>query len=45
MEQAMLDVMYELPSLSKVQECIITDEVVYGTGKPIIIYNKYKRTA
>jgi ATP-dependent Clp protease ATP-binding subunit ClpX len=45
METAMLDVMYELPSLSKVQECIITDEVVLGTGKPIIIYNKYKRTA
>ncbi len=45
MENAMLDVMYELPSLSKVQECIITDEVVLGTGKPIVIYNKYKRTA
>jgi len=45
METSMLDVMYDLPSLSKVQECIITDEVVLGTGKPIIIYNKYKRTA
>src|SRR5688500_790405 len=45
MENAMLDVMYELPSLTKVQECIITDEVVLGTGKPIVIYNKYKRTA
>jgi ATP-dependent Clp protease ATP-binding subunit ClpX len=45
MEDAMLDIMYELPSLSKVQECIITDEVVAGTGKPIVLYNNQKRTA
>ena len=44
-EHSLLDVMYDLPSVSKVKECIITDEVVYGTGKPIIIYDKFKRTA
>ncbi|WP_301109264.1 ATP-dependent protease ATP-binding subunit ClpX [Sporosarcina sp.] len=35
-ENIMLDVMYELPSLEEVKECIITKESVLGTAKPIL---------
>ncbi|GKV66555.1 MULTISPECIES: ATP-dependent protease ATP-binding subunit ClpX [Sporosarcina] len=35
-ENIMLDVMYELPSLEEVKECIITKESVLGTASPIL---------
>lgn len=34
MESALLDIMFELPSLRGVQECVITPEVIRGKGKP-----------
>lgn len=34
MEMALLDIMFELPSLKGVQECIITPEVIKGEGRP-----------
>ena len=36
-ENIMLDVMYELPSLEEVTECIITQESVLGEGNPILL--------
>ncbi|CAM3108230.1 ATP-dependent protease ATP-binding subunit ClpX [Filibacter tadaridae] len=35
-ENTMLDVMYELPSLEEVEECIITKEAVLGQSSPIL---------
>jgi ATP-dependent Clp protease ATP-binding subunit ClpX len=35
----MIDVMYEIPSLSGVKECVITEEVVLKKDQPILIYN------
>jgi ATP-dependent Clp protease ATP-binding subunit ClpX len=36
-ENIMLDVMYELPSLDEVTECIITQDSVKGEGTPILL--------
>ena len=35
LENTMLDIMYEVPSLENIDTCIITDEVVRKKGKPI----------
>jgi ATP-dependent Clp protease ATP-binding subunit ClpX len=35
----MLDVMYDLPSLSGVRECVITEESVRGDAKPMLIHD------
>jgi ATP-dependent Clp protease ATP-binding subunit ClpX len=40
LEEVMLDVMYELPSLSGVRECIITEDVVLKKEKPVLVYEK-----
>jgi ATP-dependent Clp protease ATP-binding subunit ClpX len=36
-ENIMLDVMYELPSLEEVKECVITKEAVLGQSNPILL--------
>lgn len=41
-EEIMLDVMYELPSLENVRECIITEEVLTHKEKPMLVYEKKK---
>ncbi|MBX7231344.1 MAG: ATP-dependent Clp protease ATP-binding subunit ClpX [Bdellovibrionales bacterium] len=38
-ENAMLDIMYEIPSQSNVKECIISSEVILGREKPKLIYS------
>ena len=43
MEHAMMDVMYELPSMQDVIRCTITKEVVDGTGEPILEYEESKK--
>ncbi len=40
LEEVMLDIMYELPGLDNVRECIITEEVVLNHEKPILVYEK-----
>jgi ATP-dependent Clp protease ATP-binding subunit ClpX len=40
LETAMLDVMYELPSLKGATTCIITKDVVEKRAKPIILYGE-----
>lgn len=37
MEEALLDVMYEVPSMSGIGKVIITDEVIEGTERPVLI--------
>ncbi len=43
MEKFMLDIMYDLPSWDDVKECIITEDVVKGTGKPVLVYSGKKK--
>lgn len=38
MEQAMLDVMYDLPSKENVQECVISEQVITQGDYPVILY-------
>ncbi len=40
MENIMLEVMYDIPSLEKVSECIIDTDVVLHNKKPRLIYNE-----
>ncbi len=39
MEEAMLEVMYELPSEEGVQECVVNKEVITGGGYPVLLYD------
>ena len=38
LEGAMLDIMYELPSMSGVRKVVIDDSVITGEGEPLLIY-------
>jgi ATP-dependent Clp protease ATP-binding subunit ClpX len=38
LEKALLDIMYELPSLNHVSKVIIDETVIFGESKPLIIY-------
>ena len=38
LENVMLDIMYELPTLKDVTECVITRGVIEGTDKPILTH-------
>ena len=45
MERVMLDVMYEIPSLSNVKECVISEEVITNHDRPILIYEEEAESA
>lgn len=46
MEAAMLDIMYELPSLEGVQECVISEQVITNGDYPVVLYeNENKKSA
>jgi ATP-dependent Clp protease ATP-binding subunit ClpX len=40
MEKVMLDVMYDIPSISNVKECVVSEEVILNHEKPILIYEE-----
>ncbi|MFQ5892975.1 MAG: ATP-dependent Clp protease ATP-binding subunit ClpX [Nitrospinota bacterium] len=40
LEETMLDIMYELPSLTDIKECVISEEVITQRAQPITIYEK-----
>ncbi|MCI8599760.1 MAG: ATP-dependent Clp protease ATP-binding subunit ClpX [Lachnospiraceae bacterium] len=42
MEHIMMDTMYEIPSDETITNCIITKEVVEGTGKPVTTSNEMR---
>jgi ATP-dependent Clp protease ATP-binding subunit ClpX len=42
LEEVMLDLMYELPSLKNVKECIVTEDVILGAATPILLYETEK---
>jgi ATP-dependent Clp protease ATP-binding subunit ClpX len=39
LEEVMLDLMYEVPSMKMVRECVITEEVISGSGQPLLLYH------
>ncbi len=45
METCMLDIMYDLPSIDNVKECVIGEEVVIHGEDPILLYEQTKKQA
>jgi len=45
LENAMLDIMYEIPSQNMVKEVIINEDVILKKEKPIIVYENMAETA
>ena len=45
LENAMLDIMYEIPSQSMVKEVIISEDVILRKEKPIVVYEGMAETA
>ncbi len=45
LESIMLDIMYELPSQTNIQECIINEETITRKEKPIVLYAKKAESA
>jgi len=39
LENAMLDVMYDIPSQDRVREVVINEDVIYNKAQPIIVYD------
>ena len=42
-ENVMLDISYEVPSLKGLTRCVISEEVIKGTGDPLFIYEEEAR--
>ena len=45
MESCMLDIMYEIPSIENVKECVISEDVVLKKEDPILLYEQTKKQA
>ena len=45
LESIMLDIMYELPSQTNISECIINEDVILNSQRPIVLYAKKAETA
>ncbi len=45
LESCMLDIMYELPSVENVKECVIGEDVVLNNEDPILLYEQTKKQA
>ena len=42
-EEAMLNIMYEVPSRPGIQKCVVTKEVIEGTGEPLYVERAAKK--
>ncbi len=45
LESIMLDIMYDLPSQTNIQECIVNEETILRKEKPIVLYAKKAESA
>ena len=43
MEEAMLDVMFELPSMSDARECVISEQVILNGDYPVVLFDSGKK--
>ncbi len=39
LENAMLEVMYDIPSQDRVKEVVISEDVIYSQAQPIVVYD------
>ena len=45
MEEAMLEVMFELPSQEHVRECVVSEQVILNGDYPVILYENEQKSA
>ncbi len=45
LERVMLDLMFKLPSMENVSECLITEDVILGNAEPILKFGKSRQSA
>ena len=45
LESCMLDIMYQIPSIENVKECVIGEDVVLHKEDPILLYEQAKKQA
>jgi len=45
LETSMLDIMYQIPSIDNVKECVISEEVIVRKEDPILLYEQTKKQA
>lgn len=45
LEETMLDIMYDIPSRTDIEEVIITEELIINHGQPILVYSKQKQAS
>ena len=45
LEACMLDIMYEIPSIESVKECVIGEDVILNGEDPILLYEQTKKQA
>ncbi|NVM20891.1 MAG: ATP-dependent Clp protease ATP-binding subunit ClpX [Desulfobacterales bacterium] len=45
MEETMLEIMYEIPSISGVKECVINEEVILDRENPILLFEQSQEQA
>ncbi len=44
-ENAMMDIMYDIPSEKNVKECIVNEDTILKNKKPILVYDNQKESA
>jgi ATP-dependent Clp protease ATP-binding subunit ClpX len=45
MEESMLEIMYDIPSMTGVKECVINEDVILDQEAPILLYEQSKERA
>jgi len=45
LEEVMLEIMYDLPSIQGLKECVITREVILNRERPILVSEAKEQTA
>jgi ATP-dependent Clp protease ATP-binding subunit ClpX len=45
MEGCMLEIMYEIPSMSGIKECVINEDVVLNSEEPILLFEQSRERA
>jgi ATP-dependent Clp protease ATP-binding subunit ClpX len=45
MEQSLLNIMYKIPSIKNIKECIVGEDVILNKEEPILLYEQTKKRA
>ena len=45
LENIMLDLMFEIPSIGNVAECVVSEELILKGASPLLIYEKQAESA